>query len=60
MSEVAINLTNEELVANAVRTMGWSEFVAIDTLIKALNRYTSDQITAKELLIALRALGYLG
>ena len=50
-----INLTNDQLVANAMRKMNWDFDVASDTLIKAFTKFEGDQ-----LLIALRNMGYLG
>jgi hypothetical protein len=58
MSQAIINLSNEELVANAVRTMGWTREVAIDTLIKVF--MNERKLDADQILIALKSMGYFG
>ena len=53
--DTIINLTNDQLVANAMRKMGWNFDVASDTLIKAFARYDGE-----DLLVALWNMGYFG
>lgn len=53
--DTIINLTNDQLVANAMRKMGWNFDVASDTLIKAFGRYEGE-----DLLVALWNMGYFG
>jgi hypothetical protein len=50
-----INLTNDQLVANAMRRMGWDYEVASETLSKARAKFDGEQ-----LLVALRNMGYFG
>lgn len=50
-----INLTNDQLVANAMRKMGWTSEVASETLIKAFGKFEGE-----DLLIRLSHMGYLG
>jgi len=55
MSQAIINLTDTQLVANAIRTMGWSQDVATDSLDKARAKFSGEA-----LLVALRNMGYFG
>jgi hypothetical protein len=50
-----INLTNDQLVANAMRKMNWDFDVASSTLISAFGKFEGE-----ELLVALRNMGYFG
>ena len=50
-----INLTNDQLVANAMRRMGWDFDVASDTLIKAFEKFEGEA-----LLLRLNHMGYFG
>jgi hypothetical protein len=55
MSQATIYLSDTELVANAVRKMGWSEEIALDTLNKARGKFEGE-----DLLVRLSHMGYFG
>ena len=50
-----INLTSEQMIANAMRKMHWSYDVAADTLAKATDKFEGEQ-----LLVSLRNMGFFG